>query len=457
VIASGLVSGSGGLTKSGLGTLQIYGSVPNTYSGGTTVNSGTLRLGFLIGGASVDVIDPLGTGPVTLNTGGTIQLERAIASNALTVNGGTLFSANGWGAGWTGPITLNATVNCDTPNRLSCTNTLSGTGGVIKNGTAPLILSGTCSYSGQTTINAGTLQLDSANTGNNASSVTIATSGATLNLNFSGTDTVNQLFIGTTPMAPGVYKAVGSAATGTALAQLAGTGTLTVTGGLLATITTVTGNFNPAPPGTSVTFTATVTGSNPTGNVSFYNGATLLATSALNSSFQTVFSTASLGVGSYVITASYAGNANNSPSSSAVLNQVIMAASFDTWASDPARKLTSAADRGVAADPDHDGIANLIEFTLGGIPTKSSPSILPLLSKLAGNWVFDYERSDLSLAPATIQVVEYGNDLSGWTSVTIPTTSAGMVTITPGSPSDHIKVTLPTGGSHTFVRLRVSK
>jgi Bacterial Ig-like domain (group 3) len=278
-----------------------------------------------------------------------------------------------------------------------------------------------------------------------------------LNLNFLGTDTVNQLFIGTTQMVPGVYKAVGSTATGTALAVLTGTGTLTVSGGLAATITTVTSDFNPAPPGTAVTFTATVTGSAPTGNVSFYNGTTLLATSALNGSFQTVFSTASLGVGSYVITASYTGNTNNSSSSSTTLNQVIMAASFDTWASDPVQKLTSAADRGALADPDNDGIANIIEFTLGGIPTKSLPSILPILSKSASNWVFDYERSDLSLPPATTQVVEYGSNLRGWTSVAIPTTSSGMVTIIPGSPFDHVKVTLPTGGSSTFVRLRVSK
>ena len=457
VSASGLVTGSGGLTKSGPGTLQVYGIVPNIYSGGTIVNSGTLHLGAIIDGTSQNVSNPLGTGTVTLNTGGTIQFDLVSMSNALTVNGGTLFSPNGWGATWTGPITLNATLNCNTPYRLSCTNTVSGTGGVTKNGSGPLILSGTCSYSGHTTVNGGTLQLDSANTGNNASTVTIAASGATLNLNFAGTDTVNQLFIGTTQMAAGVYKAVGSAAAGTALSKLTGTGTLTVSSGPVATITTLTSNFNPAPPGTSVTFTATVTGSAPTGNVSFYNGATLLATSALNGSFQTVFSTASLGVGSYVITASYAGNANNASSSSAALSQVIMLASFDTWAADPVQKLTSEAARGATADPDNDGIPNLVEFALGGNPMVSSQPIQPSLSKSAGNWEFDYERSDLSLSPATTQVVEYGNNLIGWTPVNIPMTSSGIVTITPGSPSDHVKVTLPTGAIKTFVRLKVSK
>jgi autotransporter-associated beta strand protein len=457
VNVSGLISGSGGLTKSGPNTLQLYGIVPNTYSGGTIVNSGTLHLGVLIGGTSLIVINPLGTGPVTLNTGGTIQFDRVSASNALTVNGGTLFSPNGWGAGWTGPITLNANVICNIPSRLSCTNTVSGSGGIVKSGTGALILSGACSYSGHTTVSGGTLQLDSVNAGNNASTVTIAASGATLNLNFSGTDTVDQLFIGTSQMAAGVYKAIGSAAAGTPLAILTGTGTLTVSSGSATTFTTVTSNFNPAPPGSSVTFTATVTGSAPTGNVSFYNGSTLLATSALNGSFQTAFSTASLGVGSYVITASYAGNANNFASSSTALNQFITAASFDTWASDPTQKLTTGADRGATADPDKDGIPNLIEFALGGNPMVSSLPVLPSLSKSAGNWVFDYERSDLSLSPVTTQVVEYGSNLTGWTPVIIPTTSSGMVTITPGSPSDHVRVTLPTGSNKTFVRLRVSK
>jgi hypothetical protein len=53
--------------------------------------------------------------------------------------------------------------------------------------------------------------------------------------------------------------------------------------------------------------------------------------------------------------------------------------------------------------------------------------------------------------------VEYGSDLSGWILVIIPATSGGMVEITPGSPSDHVKVTIPTLGSQTFVRLKVSK
>jgi hypothetical protein len=59
--------------------------------------------------------------------------------------------------------------------------------------------------------------------------------------------------------------------------------------------------------------------------------------------------------------------------------------------------------------------------------------------------------------PARRLPLEYGSDLSGWTPVSIPATSAGIVEITPGSPSDHVKVTIPSGGSQIFVRLKVSQ
>ncbi len=44
-----------------------------------------------------------------------------------------------------------------------------------------------------------------------------------------------------------------------------------------------------------------------------------------------------------------------------------------------------------------------------------------------------------------------------WRAVKIPTTSAGIVTITPGTPSDHVAVAIPISGSKTFARLRVIK
>ena len=130
---------------------------------------------------------------------------------------------------------------------------------------------------------------------------------------------------------------------------------------------------------------------------------------------------------------------------------------FSTWASNPAQGLTAGVNDGPLDDPDRDGIPNLLEFTLGGAPMVSSQSILPKVTPSGNNWLFEYDRSDLSLSPATTQVVEYGSDLAGWTPVTIPTTTAGIVTITPGSPSDHVTVTIASPGAKCFVRLKVTQ
>ena len=111
---------------------------------------------------------------------------------------------------------------------------------------------------------------------------------------------------------------------------------------------------------------------------------------------------------------------------------------------------------GPLQDPDHDGIVNLLEFTLTGAPMVSSQAILPKPAQDGGNWVFEYDRSVASRPPGTTQVVEYGDDLTGWTAVTIPLASSGIVVITDGATTDHVKVILPVGAK-MFARLKVSQ
>ena len=102
----------------------------------------------------------------------------------------------------------------------------------------------------------------------------------------------------------------------------------------------LTGGSTPSASGHALTFTATVTGSTPTGNVAFYAGTTLLGTSALNGSYQASLTTSSLATGSYDITAQYAGNASNAASTSAALAiQIISlpaAPRRPTWSPRPA-------------------------------------------------------------------------------------------------------------------------
>jgi hypothetical protein len=260
--------------------------------------------------------------------------------------------------------------------------------------------------------------------------------------------------LGGVAQANGTYGSTASSAINPNDTYFTGTGTVTV--GPVATTTTVASNFTPATVGAAVTFTSTVAGSTPTGNVSFYSGATLLGTNALNGSSQASITTSSLAAGTYSITATYSGNANNTISTSTALSQVVVLPGYESWASDGAQGLTAGVNNDPSDDPDYDGFSNLMEFALGGAPMASSQTIQPTLTNSAGDWVFEYDRSDAAQS-STTQTVEYGNNLTGWTPVNIPATSAGIVEITPGSPSDHVKVTIPTNGTQTFIRLKVAK
>lgn len=102
---------------------------------------------------------------------------------------------------------------------------------LIKTGLGTQVIAGTNTYSGNTTVSAGTLSLSSPNASNQSSTVTLATTGAVLELAFVGTDTVDKLVIGATQMPVGIYGATGSGATTLDDTHFAGTGTLTVTSG----------------------------------------------------------------------------------------------------------------------------------------------------------------------------------------------------------------------------------
>ncbi len=89
---------------------------------------------------------------------------------------------------------------------------------------------------------------------------------------------------------------------------------------LIPTTTTLTASGTNVTAGTDVTLTATVSASStPSGNVTFYDGMTALATTALNSSGVATYSTSTLSVGTHNITASYATGSMFAGSTSAVV------------------------------------------------------------------------------------------------------------------------------------------
>jgi Bacterial Ig-like domain (group 3)/Beta-propeller repeat len=101
-----------------------------------------------------------------------------------------------------------------------------------------------------------------------------------------------------------------------------------------ATTTTLHASASSATVGVAVTFTANVAESSgsaiPTGTVTFKNGSTTLGTGTLTNLGAATFTTSTLAVGSYSVTAAYGGDANNSGSTSSATSLTVAAAPAPT-------------------------------------------------------------------------------------------------------------------------------
>jgi len=102
--------------------------------------------------------------------------------------------------------------------------------------------------------------------------------------------------------------------------------------------TALVSSANPAYPGETVTFTATVASTlsgdmlPPTGQIMFSDGSTALGSAPLNSSGVAMLTTTTLAVGSHGITAQYGGDANFPASQSSVLNEAVAQPNYNLTA-----------------------------------------------------------------------------------------------------------------------------
>jgi autotransporter-associated beta strand protein len=117
--------------------------------------------------------------------------------------------------------------------------TVGGMLALTKIGAGALTLTGTNAYTGDTRIEGGSLSITSPFLAD-AADVTVGT-GALLNLNFSGADTIDSLFLGGIPRAPGTWGGAGSGATNIS-PFLTGTGQLMVS--TLGTAPSLSGDYN---------------------------------------------------------------------------------------------------------------------------------------------------------------------------------------------------------------------
>lgn len=193
------LTGSAGLVKTDAGRLILTGD--NSYTGGTAINGGTLRI--------------------------SSDANLGAAAGGLSLNGGTLSTAADMSSARAVTLAGAGTFLTDAGTTLTLSGVVSGAGSLIKNGAGTLALTGIGNYAGATHVAGGTLLVNGDFAG--ATGATSVASGASLG----GTGTI----AGNVTLADGATLTPGAG----------GAGTLTIGGNLsLAAGTTLAYEFGQA-------------------------------------------------------------------------------------------------------------------------------------------------------------------------------------------------------------------
>lgn len=478
--------------NSATSTLVLSGN--NAYTGGTTISAGTLRLG-----AANVIPDGVGKGGVSLAGtldlngfpeiinglagSGTVDNTAASTPAVLTVSSGSIFGG-----------------------------TLRNTGAalsLVKAGDSDFILTGSNTYSGGTTINAGRLFISSAGALTPNGPVQV-NNGGTLDLNANGSPVFGQNII----LASGARLAMRKAATlasvslpasgsvvfnsddqntvdfvlGGSLA-LAGDLTIQVGGGVgtpgAVTLTGVisgSGGIHKTQSGT-----LTLTGANSFSGATTVSGGTLSLQAGQTASPITVASGAKLGftlgspvtstssltlaaghaititgtptLGSYTLFTT-SGSITGTPSLSAAIpdyqlqvvgeNQLHLvrttSSSYATWSGGAA----------FDADANGDGVPNGLAFLLGA-PDKDADalSLLPIPSHSGGNLVLTFGMRNATNRGSATLSIQHSRDVGmadPWTTVQVPDSTGGPTggvtfIVIAGNPLNRVTATISSGES----------
>jgi autotransporter-associated beta strand protein len=392
---SGVISGSGGLTKVGSGTLTLSGN--NTFTGTTHVTGGTLVVTGGLGGVNLDAGTTLaGTGTVGQITG------------AGTVSPGT--------AGTTGELF------CVSPILTSSTLQVRLNGLNPGSGYDQLDFVGRAELGGTTALHVSA--------GFTSPVGTVFTIVQGQNRPILGPGIVDGTFAGLPDGA--LFSASGQ------LFRInytvSGSSILTLTHVVAPTATTLTSS-GASVYGQSVTLTAAVTaqgGVSPAGGtVTFYDGATVLGNAVVDANGNAALTTAALSAGSHSLTAVFAATGALGSSTSAALAQAVSPAPLTITADDQAK---------VAGGPLPTLTAHYSGFVLGQTPAVlATPVTLATYSgdtagsyaivasgATAANYTITFANGILTVSPAAASTFV----VSGFPSQVTADDSTDVVTVT---------------------------
>jgi autotransporter-associated beta strand protein len=500
-LSSGTATGSNWSTVQGTytGTGVVPGSTADvifsTTDGGNPATQQSTVMGADMTVKSVTFHDAIAA--VTIGGSNTLTLtSTATGAGNGTAGGGSAITVTGTAVD---PATINANVllganqtwNVAASKTLNVSGEVSGPYSLTKANPGTVVLSGVNTYTGPTTVSAGTLTVASSGTINNTSEVLIGAGNFKYNSSTALSRPVSFSATGGTLSGTGTITRPVIVTSGNTLSPGASAGPiyfssgLTINAGGILNWEHTAGNAL-GTSGTSwdvvnVTGTTTISSTPTSGsdiNLKFVTG-----TDFTNSFWNTsrtwkiivggvatgnLFDTSNIGIFVNEASVGVGNTITGEGDFSTVVNGTDLelkwtstaVPSYATWAA--AFTSPALSNQAADADPDNDGLTNAYEYIHGSDPRYTNQGG-PTGSIVGTDLVLTFTRTDSAETPDVSLLVQVSTDLSDWTTIssyaiadTTANSSAGVVVTEGGTADDIITVSIPKGTDvKKFARLIV--